>query len=185
MHSHPRPLSSSRSLNHRSAVAAGICSVLVAATALLAMGCSDDAAPASVANDGGNTPGDGGTSESGATQAAQNVLVVYKTSEVAVDVTTLARQDYKGSPVVTLTKVWEASKLSAELGKLEFDFEADDGFRPAASARCKDLSKITGAQLGQGYVLPETRTLVWDEALGLPGCFSVKFVAKVLATDKP
>lgn len=143
--------------------------------------CSDAAtpggAPAAVASS------DGGAGNDGASVAAANVDVVYKGTTATVDVASLPGQDYRGSQVVTLTKVWEASKLSGDLTKLQFDFEGDDGFRPSARDRCKTL--ITGAQIAQGYILPDTRTLVWDDALGLPGCYSVKLVAKVLVSDAP
>ena len=145
--------------------------------ALVASGCSDAAAPLP-AVDGGVASTDGSASS-----APVNVTVEYKGASAVVDVAALARQDYKGSQVVALDKVWAASKTSASLANVEFEFEADDGFRPSARDRCK--TKIVGSQLPQGYVLPETRTLVWDDALGLPGCYSVKYVAKVIVTDKP
>jgi hypothetical protein len=131
---------------------------------------SDNPAPA--------TNGDGGTSS-----APSNVALDYKGTAATVDLNKLTQQDYKGEKVVSLSKVWEASALTGDLAKLEFDFEGDDGFRPSSKDRCK--TKIAGTQLGQGYVLPDVRSLVWDDALGLPGCYAVKGVAKIYATDKP
>lgn len=145
---------------------------------LFVWGCSDDGGGTSPAPAGTANGTDGGTSNT----APANVAVEYGGKTVTVDVAALARLDYKGSSVVSLSKVWDSAKLEADLGKVEFDFEGDDGFRPTTRDRCK--TKITGAQIAQGYVLPETRTLVWDEALGLPGCYGVKGVAKVIVTDK-
>jgi hypothetical protein len=34
-------------------------------------------------------------------------------------------------------------------------------------------------------MIPETRTLMWDDALGLPGCYCVHSVAKVIGLDAP
>lgn len=147
---------------------------------LAGLGCSDAAAPSPAMQVDGGAPAD---AQANGAAAPQNVSVEYKGTSIVVDVNGLARQDYKGSQVVSFAKIWEASKTPASLGAVEFDFEADDGFRPSTRDRCK--TKITGAQLPQGYVLPETRTLVWDDALGLPGCYSVKLVAKVIVTDKP
>ncbi len=128
--------------------------------------------------------GDGGATDGSASTASgpQIVTVTYAGSAKPVDVTTLATQDYKGEPVVALSKIWEAAKLTGELTKLEFDFEGDDGFHPTSRPRCTAL--VPGAQIAQGYVLPATRSLVWDDALGLAGCYAVKGVAKVIATDK-
>lgn len=150
--------------------------VLVPAVAVLCLvACSDSATGASApVSDGGSSDGAVGTTK---------LAVVYKGASTDVDVGALSRQDYRGSQVVSLTKVWDAAKLGADLAKVQFDFEGDDGFRPSSKDRCK--TPITGAQIEKGYILPDTRTLVWDDALGLPGCYSVKLVAKVLVADAP
>ncbi len=91
----------------------------------------------------------------------------------------LPRQDYKGTSVVTLGAVWDSAALG-DRASLDFDFEGDDGFRPSTKDRCK--TPTHGPELDKGYVVPETRTIVWDDALGKPGCYAVRFVSKVIAT---
>lgn len=109
------------------------------------------------------------------------VTVLYGTKSTTVDVGALPTVDYKGSAVVRLDAVWTAAALGGELGKLEFDFEGDDGFHPSSKDKCK--ANIKGSQLDKGYILPATRSLFWDDSLGLPGCYSVRFVAKISALD--
>lgn len=153
---------------------------LFCALSLLSAGCSDDGGSSAPAPASASSAGtDSGVPSS---SAAANVVVEYRDRSVTVDVASLARLEYKGASVVSLGKVWESAKLEVDSSTIELDFEGDDGFRPTTRDRCK--AKITGAQMEKGYVLPETRTLLWDEALGLPGCYGVKGVAKVLVTDK-
>ncbi len=128
------------------------------------------------------TGGAGGAGGSTAIGAA-DVTVVHGADTATVDLGKLTTQDYKGTLVVPLQAAWAAGGLAAGLTKLEFDFEGDDGFHPSQKSKC--ATYITYAELAQGYLIPETRSLVWDDALGLPGCYSVKAVAKVIALDVP
>lgn len=102
--------------------------------------------------------------------------------EKDVAIGALPRQEYKGTSVVTLGAVWDSSALG-DRASLVFDFEGDDGFRPSTKDRCK--TPIHGAELDKGYLVPETRTIVWDDALGKPGCYAVRFVAKIIAAPGP
>jgi len=113
-------------------------------------------------------------------QRASIVSLVYGTSSVPVDLTTFPTQDYKGTAVVPLTTVWSAGALK-DASALQFDFEGDDGFHPTSSPNC--TSYITSEQLSMGYILPTTRSLVWDDSLGFPGCYSVSNVAKIIGLD--
>lgn len=113
--------------------------------------------------------------------AANAVTLVYGATTTKVDVSTLPTTTYKGASVVALSSLWAAGKLRDDVSTLSFYFEADDGFHPSNKASCS--TNITGAQLSKGYLLPATRSLVWDDALGLPGCYSVKAVAKVIGVD--
>ncbi|MFO0592650.1 MAG: hypothetical protein U0441_34215 [Polyangiaceae bacterium] len=131
----------------------------------------------------GGTGGTGGGTDTGGTQVGlADVLLSYGGSSVTVDVATLDTQMYKGAAVVPLTAVWAAGKLHDDTTTLQFDFEGDDGFHPSNKANC--AAYITDAELPKGYILPDTRTLVWDDTLGLPGCYSVKAVAKIIGLDK-
>lgn len=113
---------------------------------------------------------------------AVNVVVVHGDDSATVDVAALPSQTYKDTNVVPLAAVWAQSKLEGDLAKLSFDFEGDDGFRPSSKDKCK--TNVTGEQLGKGYIVPKTRKLIWDDALGLPGCYSVRDVAKIIAVDE-
>lgn len=127
-------------------------------------------------------PGPGAT-DSGLDDAGSRVVsLVYGSSSVDVALSALPTQDYKGAAVVPLTAVWAAGGLK-DPSALEFDFEGDDGFRPSTKSKC--AAHITAAQLPKGYVLPDTRTLVWDDALGLPGCYSVHAIVKIIGLDVP
>jgi hypothetical protein len=113
-------------------------------------------------------------------QSASIVSLVYGTSSIPVDLTTFPTQDYKGTAVVPLTAVWSAGALK-DASTLQFDFEGDDGFHPTSKSNCTGY--ITSNQLSMGYILPTTRSLVWDDSLGFPGCYSVKGVAKIIGLD--
>lgn len=108
------------------------------------------------------------------------VSLVYGSSSADVELTTLPTQDYKGQGVVPLTAVWSAGGL-AEATALEFDFEGADGFHPSSKPKC--AAPITSEQLTHGYILPTGRTLVWDDSLGLPGCYSAHDVVKIIGSD--
>lgn len=163
---------------------AGVLATLFVGTAL---GCSSSESPSAPAQvvatsdagdvDAGAELGDAG----GDPSTAQNVGVEFGSQSTEIDVMSLERQDYRGTQVVSLTRVWEAANFGTDVATLQFDFEGDDGFHPTSRDRCKTL--IQGSQIPQGYILPETRTLIWDDALGLPGCYSVKGVAKIIASS--
>jgi hypothetical protein len=127
--------------------------------------------------------GGGGAGTRGAPAGLADVALVYGGSSTKVDVAKLPTQPYKGAEVVPLSAVWSTGGLAPDVASLVFDFEGDDGFHPSMKANCQSF--VTGAQLAQGYILPETRTLVWDDALGFPGCYSVKAVAKIIGLDAP
>ncbi len=132
---------------------------------------------------GAAATGSGGGAGGSTALGAADVTVVHGADTATVDLTKLTTQDYKGTLVVPLQAVWAAGGLAAGQTRLEFDFEGDDGFHPSQKSKC--AAYITYAEIAQGYLIPETRSLVWDDALGLPGCYSVKAVAKVTALDVP
>lgn len=110
-----------------------------------------------------------------------DVQLVYGATTVTVDVATLPTKDYKGSQVVPLSTVWSAGKLGPGTAKLWFDFEGDDGYHPSMKNGCENY--VPGADLPQGYILPDTRSVFWDDALGLFGCYNVHSVAKIIGLD--
>lgn len=145
-------------------------SFALASLAMAGVGCGNDTQAISQ-----------GTPAPSSSTAAVNVVVVHGSDTATVDVAALPAQTYKDTSVVPLTTVWAQGKLAGDLTKLSFDFEGDDGFHPSSKDKCK--KNLTGEQLGKGYIVPKTRALVWDDALGLPGCYNVHDVAKIIAVD--
>ena len=137
-----------------------------------------------VATGGGGAGGAGGATGTGGQPAGlADVELIHGSDTTKVDVAALPTVDYKGSPVVPLTVVWSAGKLTEDIANLAFDFEGDDGFHPSMKGGdC--LAYPTATEIEKGYILPDTRTLVWDDALGFPGCFSVKATAKIIGLDQ-
>lgn len=171
---------------------------LLVTFALLAAACGgQDVDPGTSTNQGGQggaatttstgAPGGGGAATGGSGTGGEamglaDVELIYKASSTKVDVAKLATVDYKGSQVVPLPSVWSAGMLTADTTALQFDFEGDDGFHPSMKGgACLTYPK--SEDFAKGYILPETRTLVWDDSLGFPGCFSVKSTAKIIALD--
>ncbi len=143
----------------------------VALAVFLELGCSGCGGSGQTLTQTTPTPGD---------EAAAPVTIELRLGgqQKTVALGALPRQDYKGSSVVLLSAVWDSAGLG-DRAALDFDFEGDDGFRPSTKDRCK--TPIHGPELEKGYLIPETRTIVWDDALGKPGCYAVRFVAKILA----
>ena len=136
------------------------------------------------------TGGAGGAGGAGAAGGAggqpaglADVTLVHGADSAKVDAATLPTVEVNGVAVVKLSVVWAAGHLAEGTTDLVFDFEGDDGFHPSNKDKCAPY--IPYAELAQGYVIPETRSLVWDDALGLPGCYGVKAVAKIIALDAP
>lgn len=142
------------------------------------------------AGDGGasgqSDAGTGGQATAGVAGAVGTGVVVkveYSGSVVPVDLGVLSTADYKGLSLAKMSDVWVASGFSADLAKVQLDFEGDDGFHPSSKPSCQ--TAITGTMLEQGYIDPVLRNLLWDDALGLPGCFKVKGLARLIASDLP
>lgn len=120
---------------------------------------------------------------SGMPASGVTVLLVHGSDGVTVDLGTFPTQEQKGVPVIPLADVWQRGGFGTDPARVTFDFEGTDGFHPSSKAACKDL--LTSAQLAQGYITPDTRTLLWSDALGFSGCYYVKQVAKIIAVDVP
>jgi hypothetical protein len=106
--------------------------------------------------------------------------VNYQSQSVDLDLSALAKTDYKGAGLVKLADVWTASKIAADRTTLEFEFVASDGFKPSNKANCGDLP---GTVLDKGYIDPLSRKLIWDETIGLAGCYAVKNTIKMNAHE--
>jgi hypothetical protein len=160
--------------------------LFVSALAVALLACGDDGDPS------GQNAGSGGAAAAGGSAGAAGsggsdgaavgptIALSYGETNATVDLGKLPLETYKEQPVVRLSNVWAAGGLGNAEG-LVFDFEGDDGFRPTQAAKCP--APLPGTDLAQGYILPATRTLVWEDAKGFPGCRSVKALKAILATD--
>jgi hypothetical protein len=124
--------------------------------------CSDQAVNSGASPDGSST----------------TIQVTYLTQSVSVSLPALTTIEYKGVQVVRASDVWIASQIQADRNSLEFEFVADDGFKPSIKGACPDLP---GAILDKGYFDPTTRKLSWDTSLGLGGCYGVRGAAQMNA----
>lgn len=112
----------------------------------------------------------GETGDTGATQSY--LLTVDVDGQSAdVDIATLATVDFGGDALVPATAVLDASGLTVTWSERTFDFLASDGYRPSDKTDCVPVDYTT---LQGGYFYPESGELVWDESLGLFGCYNVK-----------
>ena len=125
----------------------------------LLAGCSEDQAV-----DPGTNTGD-----------AKSVDVVHGADSVKVSLGTLSTLQYKEVDVVRLGDVWTAAFPSTDPNGLAFSFVSASGFRPSD----KDCADMPGPLLGNGYIEPVSGNLVWDESLGLRGCYSVRETARM------
>jgi hypothetical protein len=110
--------------------------------------------------------------------AGPQLEVNYLAQSVPVDLSTLSTIDYKSAKLVKLSDVWTASKISTDPTTLEYELVGSDGFKPSSKTGCVDLP---GTMLDKGYISPVTRNVVWDESLGLAGCYGVKDTATLNA----
>jgi hypothetical protein len=111
-----------------------------------------------------------------------SVTVVFGDAGHEVVLGDLATTLVDGTPVIGLQAVVQAALPGEDWTGLLFDFEASDGFRPEQREFCSTLVPVDWDTLGRGYINPATRDLVWDTALGFPGCMSPRDVAKIDVT---
>ena len=80
---------------------------------------------------------------------------------------------------VPLVDVVTATNLGIDLASTYVTFEATDGFRPTQVG----CSELPGSTLDDGDVDRPTGAILWDEALGLRGCYSVNQARAIIVTD--
>ncbi len=117
------------------------------------------------------------------TTLGEHVSVSYAGQSAEVELAALETTTINAFTAVPLDKVWAATGFGVDLLSLRLDFEGDEGFRPSQKDKCADL--LTGTPLLSGGITPDTRDLVWDDALNLPGCYAVRGVRSIDATDLP
>jgi len=109
------------------------------------------------------------------------LVVQFEEQSVDVDLRTIETSNYKGLNLVGLVRAWERAKFEADINTLVFEFVGSEGFRPSS----KDCDNLPGTQLNGGYIDPISRKLVWDESLGLRGCYSVSDTTHMIGHTSP
>jgi hypothetical protein len=80
---------------------------------------------------------------------------------------------------VPLVDVVTTATLGIDLPSTYVTFEAADGFRPTQVG----CSELPGTTLDDGDVDRPTGTILWDESLGLRGCYHVNDARVIVVTD--
>lgn len=113
------------------------------------------------------------------------------TVEYNGDIAVVFLGDMEGTPdvdlcLVSLLEVVEsADELEIDIEEVSFDFEAADGFRPTQMNSDSGCDVVDGDVLSLGWVDRNTGLLVWDDSLGMVGCYYVKQTVKIHVIDKP
>jgi hypothetical protein len=112
---------------------------------------------------------------------AVSMAVSYGNESEAVDLGTLQGTEDGDLCLVPLMDVVDAAGLGFDPEASYYDFMASDGFRPTQV----DCVTVDATTLELGWVDRVTGTLVWDESLGLRGCYSVTKAVEIAAYDAP
>ena len=122
---------------------------------------------------------DGGDAGDAGDSGSATVAVVFGGESHVLGLGDLPITLVEGASVVGLQDVIEAALPGEDHATLAADFVASDGFRPEDREFCATLVPVPWATLAQGYIDPATRGLVWDAALGYPGCMSPRDIAEI------
>jgi hypothetical protein len=134
------------------------------------VGATDAGAPDAAAPDAAAPVDAGGTSAS--------VEVWYGDKSATVALGSQPTREVNGQTLVLLQDVVNAAGVVPDPAAARYDFEASDGFKPSN----RDPNLRSWTDLGSGYIDPVSRNVSWDAALGLAKTWSVKDVAKILAS---
>jgi hypothetical protein len=105
------------------------------------------------------------------------VTVLWGINEEKVFLDDLDKIPFQGTLVCRLTDILlEAGLEEEEIRSMRFDFESEGGFRPSQ----KGCDPLEGESLSLGYLDPESLALLWDDTLGLRGCYWVTQTAQIL-----
>jgi hypothetical protein len=124
------------------------------------------------------------TVDTGDVDAGTSVRVTYNGSSTTVALEGLPTAQLAGADVVTIETIVGAADFPIALADVWLNFVGDDGFEPWMGAYCpSELDPVDGELAAQGGLEVATRNLLWDEALGYPGCMHVDGVATVEVLD--
>ncbi len=131
------------------------------------VGCGDDD------DDDENTDGD------------VSIELKYGDSTESIGLDDLATATIDGTDVVLVSAIVEWSGIELTLADVTLDFEGSDGFRPSEKENCAEALPVDGESADKaGVDLADENTLIWDPALDMPGCASIKDLAIIHIADK-
>jgi hypothetical protein len=111
--------------------------------------------------------------------AAVTMTVTYGAQSADVDLADLDGVLDGDLCRVPLVDVVTTANLGIDLASTYVTFEAADGFRPTQVG----CSELPGTTLDDGDADRPTGAILWDEALGLRGCYSVNQARVIIVTD--
>ncbi len=150
-------------------------------------GCGDD--DDDDENTGGDTDTDTDTDADADTDSDTDgdvsIEVKYGDSTESIGLGDLATTTIDGLDVVLVSAIIEVSGVEPTLADVTLDFEGSDGFRPSEKENCAEALPVDGESADKtGVDLADENTLIWDPALDMPGCASVKDLAIIHIADK-
>lgn len=112
---------------------------------------------------------------------AVTMTVSYESEREVVDLGTLTGTEDGDLCLVPLMDVVDAAGIGFDPDKSYYDFVGSDGFRPTQV----ECLTVDATVLEQSWVDRVTGTLVWDDSLGMRGCYSVTKAVEIAAYDAP
>jgi hypothetical protein len=122
------------------------------------------------------------------TEGNQTVQVVYNNgAPETVEFKNLETvYKFNDAPVVSVTDVVLGSGLVLSVDGLWLNFMGSDGYTPLGNDNCSDdFTPTPASAIGSTWIERGTRHLLWEEALEVPSCMSVKDVETVYVADDP
>lgn len=123
-----------------------------------------------------------GDPDGGLDAGGRSVTVLFEGGRHEVALGTLTPTLVEGASVVGLQAVIEAALPGEASAGLVAGFVGSDGFRPESREFCETLVPVDWATLAHGFIHPVTRDLLWEAALGFPGCMSPRDIAELEVT---
>jgi hypothetical protein len=80
-----------------------------------------------------------------------------------------------------LASMWRAAWPNEDPRPYSFDLVGSDGFRPMSRPKCTRL--LTGAEFLRGRMDAQTHDVTYDDELGLPGCYRVRHLVAIEASQ--
>lgn len=112
-------------------------------------------------------------------EEAVSVSVIFEEQTINVALEDADQTAIENETYALLDSVVGLALPDEDITKLEYDFEASDGYTPLDGAYCSDLIPLPGDDLDKGFIHLSSRNLIWAEEAGFPGCMKVKDLEKI------